>query len=990
MWCTIKGYNKTDLKEIMTFLFIINEVCFKMKFDWKTFKENRKTLILIIIIVVTTMFLSLLINSLYTYYLKEQPLIESGAINTSKLIISEVSADNNGMFTDDEGEAFDWVELYNGSNEAINLSGYGLSDVYSKTKWKFPEVIIESKQYLIVHLASANRNGLYANFALKKDGGETLLLINNKGAVIDALDVFAVGKYQSMARDQQGVWHATSEISPGFENSKEGHEAFMASRVGEPNGIVISEVLPRNRGNFLDSFNEFSGFIEITNLSETTVDLEGYTLGNSDVAPYRYRLPKRVLKPNEALVVYTSNRNLKGDELHSNFNLESQNGTVTLSNPKGQIIDTLRYDHLANGFAMIRVNDDVGPTAAVSPGYINTTAGMEAYHEQLKHPKTLLINEVMNRNYEHMPHNGYQFYDWVELLNNSKSAIDLSEYTLSTSHKDMAMANLPNVILQPNETLVLMASGDSQLTTSEYIHVNFKIGDIDSLYLSKNDKLVDSLFVGDVPVNYSYGRVPSGGFGYFSSPTPNASNEGSYYRSVASEPIVASEPGVYNDNETKTITASSTSPIYYTLDGSVPTMNSTRYTQPLHIDTTSTVRFRALEPDRLGSATITNDFIMNEDHIFPVMSLSLNSSDLSYLQGNPWVDGLEVPVHVAFYEEDNSFSIDAGLKLFGGSARGFAKKSFMLKFKGKYKEPKLNYPMFDNRDFTSFDTVVLRSGSQDMDYTFFRDVFGTSLADGMMEVEVQAFKPIVLYINGRYWGVYNVREKVDENFISSHFNVDDSANVVRIDSNVTSGSASGYQRMVSYAVNNDMRQSHHFEHMKTLLNLESYIDFWIASTFTTNHDIINARFFNHPDVDNGRWHMIWYDLDFAMWNFDRNYYNYMVQVEGMSDFRVSTALFRNLVVNEEFQDMFVKRLSMHLKTTFHPDRIYSTLDEFAALYRPEMARNQARWNKTMAVWESEIKRLRSYFDLRYDYLLRQTQQFFNLTNQEMELYFGGL
>ncbi len=963
-----------------------------MNFNRSKFQENRKLLMLIGVIVAFTLLLSLIVKLTNTYFLKEKPLIEQGEIKTSKLIISEVMADNNGMFSDEHGQLYDWVELYNGSEKEIHLAGYGLSDVLHKSKWKFPDVTIEPKQYLIVQLASANRNGLYANFALKKNGGETLVLVNTKGAVIDALDVFAVGRYQSMARDVNGVWHATSQISPGFENSQEGHEAFLESLYESQDELIISEVLPRNRGNFIDEYNQFNGFIEITNVSERTIDVGGYFLSNKDVAPFRFRLPSRQLKPKEALVVYTSSQNLTNKTIHANFTLDSQNGTVMLANNKGKVIDQLSYEYVPNGFALIRVGDEVSQTPNVSPGYLNNTEGIDAFNrEQLKNHETLLINEMMNRNYVYLPHNGDQYYDWVELLNNSKKPINLSEYTLSTSLKNIDQYRLPDVELQPQETFLLMASGDPNLSTSQYVHANFKISDVDSLYLFKDQTPVDAMFIAEVPVNYSYGRTLDGGFGYFQTPTPRASNSTPSYRSVASTPDVTGDvEGVYNDIESVSVFATSTSPVYYTTDGSVPTTNSARLYGPLTFNETTTVRFRALEAGKLASETITKSYILNENHTMPVMSLALNPGDLSYLQGNPWTVGIEVPVHASFFEDDNQFSINAGLKLFGGSARGFSKKSFSLKFKGKYKETKLNYPVFDTRDFASFDTIVLRSGSQDLVNALFRDVLGTSLADGMMEVEIQAYKPSILYINGRYWGVYNIREKVDEDFISSHFNVDDRANVIRIDSGVSSGSARGYNQMVQYAVNHDLRVPQYWEHMKSILNLESYIDFWVASTVVANNDIINARFFNHPDIDDGRWHMIWYDLDFAMYNYDRDYFRFMVQVEGMAAARVSTALFRNLIVNQEFQRMFVERLALHVNTTFHPDRIYQRLDELTELYRPEMPRNQARWNLTMERWEKSLDDLRRYFDLRYGYMLPQAQRFFNLTNQEMELYFGGL
>ena len=961
-----------------------------MTFDIKKFLRNLPLLSGLILTVIISLVVSILISKEMIFVLGEKPLDEHGGIRTNKLIISEVMADNDGVYTDSLGGIYDWVELYNGSDEPVLLHNFGLSDVLSRVKWSFPDVTLGPKEYLVVQLSSENRNGLYANFSLKKNGGETLVLTNANGAVIDALDVHAVPRHHSLARDKNGQWNATSLISPGYENSQQGHAAFMQSQLQLENSLRITEYLANNQGNFIDSFGQFSGFVELTNVSDQTIDVSGYYLGNSRAVPYRYRLPQRILGPNESIVVYTSNRNLTDSELHANFSLSSEEGTIVLSNQNGKIIDLVSYEQLINGFSRQLIDDVWVDSSDVSPGYPNTVVGVEAFATtHMKPAPTLQINELMSRNYLYLAQNMGEFYDWVELINLSDEPIQLNEYTLSTSKSRRDMYVLPDVVLQPNQTYVIMASGEERLTNPRFVHANFKISDIDSIYLYKDGIPIDSVFVADIPVNYSYGRVADGGFAYFAIPTPNAPN-GTGRRVVASTPTVSLPSGVYNQVDSLTVSVESTSPVYYTTDGSVPTTSSQRFVGPIEFDKTTVFRFRAIENDRVASEIRTMSYIVNENHTLPVMSLALNSWDLNYLQGNPWVEGIEVPVAAEFFEEEGKFSVNAGLKLFGGSARGFAKKSFQLKFKGMYKDPTLMYHVFENRDFVTFDSLVLRSGSQDHVNALFRDVLGTSLADGMMEVDVQAYKATILYINGRYWGIYNLREKVDEDFVSAHYDVDDRANVVRIDNVVSSGSAVGYNSMIQYAINNDLTQPHHYEYMKSRLDMESYVDFWVASTITTNNDIINARFFNHPDIFDGRWRMIWYDLDFAMYNFDRDYLKFATQPEGMTGFKISTALFRNLVVNPEFQQLFVERLSLHMRTTFHPDRVNQAIDDMVALYQPEMARNQQRWGLTVSHWEKSVEDLRRYFQLRNRYMIAQTKEFFNLTNEEVEFYFGGL
>jgi signal transduction histidine kinase len=191
-------------------------------------------------------------------------------------------------------------------------------------------------------------------------------------------------------------------------------------------------------------------------------------------------------------------------------------------------------------------------------------------------------------------------------------------------------------------------------------------------------------------------------------------------------------------------------------------------------------------------------------------------------------------------------------------------------------------------------------------------------------------------------------------------------------------------------LNNDVALKEHYDVVKTRLSVESYADFWAAQMIVTNNDIINTRFFSHPDINQGRLHMIFYDFDFAMYNYTRDYYAFATNPEGMSRLNVSTFLFRNMIRNQEFRDLFVERLSYQLKFVWNQQRVEEAIDAMVALYGPEMARERERWDLSYEQWDLSVERLREYFRLRNDYLLPQTKRFFDLTDAEMERYFGGL
>lgn len=959
-----------------------------MDFDKRTFEDNKKFLFILLGIVLIGIIISLVMQGVSSSTLEEKELQSNGDSDIHQLVIHEVMTSNGGAHADANGKLYDWMELYNGSSRAINLKNYGLSDRDNQIKWLFPDVTIEANSYLVVYFSGDKQDGLYANFKLSSAGGEILALKNANGKVVDAVETVPLEKNMVMARDLNGNWFASSKVTPGYANTEEGYNTYLESLMVEDSSIVLNEILPRNKGNF-EINDKYSGYVEIMNTGKSSIDLANYGLSNSVQVPYRYQFPSIILGPNEVVVIYMDSMLEETKEYYSNFKLEAKTGTVILSNNEGKIVDKVSYDNLANGMSYVKQDGNWYSTNQISPGYVNTVDGSNSFaKEHLSNPSTLMINEVMNSNSSYLPQNGGEYYDWIELKNNSKETISLKDYFLTTNDDLNAKYELPDVTLKAGEKYVIIASGDSNLSNNSYKHLDFKLSETESLYLVHNEEIIDSIFIANIPVGYSMGRNSKSGFYYFSTPTPKKDNGDGTYQ-IAYTPTFDVAPGVYNNIEQIELKIDAGGTIYYTLDGSVPTTSSKKYSDPLLLSKTSVVRAISVEKGKIKSEVITGSYIVNENHTMPVISVSMKPSDFNYIQNNMWVEGIEVAAHVELYEDGDSFSLPCGFRLFGGSTRGLAKKSFALKFRKKYGASELHYQVFENRDFSAFNTLVLRSGSQDYSNAMMRDVLMTSLVDGMINVDVQAYKPAILYINGKYWGIYNIREKVDDEFVSNHYNVEkDKADVVSIMNTVSAGSIQNYSSLVNYMSSHDLSINENYEYVKTKLNMESFVDFWIAETWVTNNDILNTRFFSHPDVDDGRFHMIFYDLDWAMYNYSKNYFNFTVQPEGMSDFKVSTLMMRKLIQNSEFKKLYLERLSYQLENVWNKERVMARIEELYQKLLPEMSRNQERWGLTMDNWEKEVERLRNYANVREGYLLKHAKSFFGLNTEEFEKYFG--
>ncbi|MBR5048077.1 MAG: lamin tail domain-containing protein [Erysipelotrichaceae bacterium] len=962
--------------------------------DYRVKRDPMLVTILSLLIIVFFVVGSILTRSKGVSEVSELP--DSYENLVGKLIISEVLTNNDGSYANEKGEACDFLEIYNGSSAAVNLDGYGLSDRTDRIKWAFSNTVIEPQQYLVVSLTGRLEDGFNADFRLSSKGGETVILTNARGKVIDAVETVSLSKGQVMARDGNGQWVTYDRATPGYPNSQEGLQQYVASlQSDEKPEVVINEILPRNNGNFVNEEGRREGYIELINVSEKTVDLSQYNVSNISSAPFRRQLDEVMLAPGETYVIYCGNVAADSRSPYTGFTLSSRNGEVVLSRG-GRIIQTVSYSQLDNGMAYQRhENGSYLAEATISPGYPNTPRGVEQFQERfLVTPQDLIISEVMVRNYTQLPQNGNQYYDWIELCNNSNQTVSLSDYCLSNDDDYLSLYQLPNEQLAPGEYYVIMCSGDPALSNQSYHHAQFKLSDNESVFLSRAGSIVDSLYVANVPLGYSYGRGSKAGLFYMSSPSPLKPNqEGS--RTITVTPVIKTLAGVYQGVEEVLVSIEGEGTIYYTTDGSRPTASSRVYTEPIILRSTTVLNVAGRQADALMSSVATSSFIINENNQLPVVSLSLSPGLLSTMHSHPHSTA-EYQCNVEFFEEGGGFNSPCSISMFGGNTRNHDKHSYSLRFDGDYGASDLVYPVFDNRDNTVYDALVLRTGSNDWNKGIIRDELCTSLVDDYTDVTVLSYKTCVVYINGRYWGIYNIREKCNASFISDLYNVSkENTNIVRIDGEVKAGSRTEWQQIVSFARSHDLSLKANYDWICSKVDIQNLADYWICEMFVANPDVYNVRYFSNSELDGGKWKYIYYDLDCGFRNFTVNYYTrYLANPSGMTGFINNTydnTIPRKLFANREFQQLWLERLNYHLRNTFSKANMQSRFDQLTGSIESEVARDRARWSATsLKVYRSHLSQIQKFINNRQTYVLNQTKAFFKLSDARMKEIFGDL
>ena len=912
-----------------------------------------------------------------------------GKVNENPtLLISEVLTENMVGLSDEKGRFSDIVELYNSSADPVFLGEYCLSDsVENRFRFRLPAVMLQPGAYALVYCDGENyigENGeIHTGFGLSS--GDVLCLTDRSGAYT-AVDLQFPGADTSWALNSDGKYGA-SALSLGYANTQEGITAFHASRVEESADLVISELLL--------SFSDvpYQGglwdVVEIWNRSNKPVDTANWHLSDGK-DPYSYALPNKTLAPNERMVIRCSRTD-------TGFSL-SRGETLYLIAPSGKWASQILCDGAQAGESIqLLASGEAYTCGGVSLGFENTAAGIEAY-EKNSLPQGLRISELMSANTSYIKGAYGKTWDWIELYNGGSEAVNLKDYTFSTDSGELGAYPLPDKTLKPGEYCVILLSDRDDSYPSGYLRLPVSLSSSgEAVYLSKNGVIADGVVIPALMTDISYGRARGDGrFLCLSTPTPAQRNTGGAEVSVTPETLTAQ--GIY-ESDGVDVTLSGKGKIYYTTDSTIPTANSIPYTGPIHLSSTTVIRAVAIEPGKLASQTLDLTYVINEGHQLPVVSLVTEpdnlwseekgicamgpgaSPEFPHKGANFWQDW-ERPITVSLLEKDGvAFSQAAGISIHGAYSRARALKGFAIAFRDSYGKGSLDYPLFGEDGLERFESFVLRASGQDDNRSRMRDVLMTSLVGEYTTVAVQDYRPVVLYINGEFWGVYYIREKARESYVAGHYNVDQSDVILTGANGVDTPE---YMDVLYYAHEQDLSKPEHYEYVTSRVDIENYMDYIIAEMYIANPDNGNIRYFKTTD---GKWKWIMYDTDYGFSSAGHNtVWEHLNPAGTGSGDNFSTKMINGLLKNPEFKEQFIRRIAWQINNIWTEENVNARIDELESLIAHDMKRDCAKQERNYSHWQSYVSSLRSFAPARNKQLPKLVQQHFGLTDAQMREY----
>jgi len=740
--------------------------------------------------------------------------------------------------------------------------------------------------------------------------------------------------------------------------------------------LVINELMIKNRSTVKNTAGAFSDWVEIKNISAEDIQLEGWSLADEE-NDAGWAFPQISIAPDEILLVYMDKLSAEG-ELHADFAL-SKDETLYLISPDGKTADSLLCPDMDADISLARSEGgSIEQCRWPSPGFENTASGYDSFAATLGCESPIVINEVA-------VYCGEDEFDWVEIRNVSQETVDLAQFYLSDDEDDYTRWQMPARALAAGESLVFYCAAEEADPIND-LETSFSLGaDRERLFIySETLGVVDYVSLHDIPLFGSMGRMPGeNGFFYFSVPSPGIDNTGGLRR-VSDRPAALTEDGVFENVSTVSVELAGNGSIHYTTDGSYPSAASPLYSGPITVDKTCVIRAISVEEGAIPGRPLTLSYIINEGHSLPVISLV--ADDLTKFNDtyNSMLKDVNIPAHVAFFEEGGGFSMDCFTSLKGWTSLTLPKKSLGVEFKSVMGGD-LEYDVFGN-GITTYSDLAIRAGQDYISAIIRNELFQELCYDMGGPVLNQESKYSVLYINGEYRGLYCLKEDFSKQYYASHAGVSkDSVEFFRAPSGPE---VDFFNDVFMYCWHQDMSLPENYEFVCSKVDIDSLIDWFIIEAYSGNTDTQgNLRLFRSFENGN-KWTFAFYDIDWGFVN-PYNCFTLLIQGGGNVGGEMPTILW-GLLNNAEFKEKLIARYAEVYNTVLSNEHVLEKIDELAAVVEPEVARDRERWGLELEKWYEEVENLRRFIiDNNYEQLcLDNFCRNVGVSDEQRAQYFG--
>lgn len=595
------------------------------------------------------------------------------------------------------------------------------------------------------------------------------------------------------------------------------------------------------------------------------------------------------------------------------------------------------------------------------------------------------INEFMASNASTIKDPDYNDdVDWIELYNEGNSAVNLTGYYLTDNRNKPDKWKIGNITIESKGFVLFWADSRDSIT-----HTSFNLsasGEQIGLFTS-GLAVVDTLSYTTQDSNISMGRKTDGSseWALFPQSTPGTANISDTYSGIVkSDPGFSLSGGIYSGAISLVIKSIFGGDVRYTLDGSEPNEQSPIAGSPINITKNTVVRARIHKEGQIMGPVITNTYLVDtENKINKLPIVCVTSDPLNFwdpVKGIYTVHSTkpdwEIPVNIELFENDGregaAFNVSAGVKSTGLYSWQLPEKMLGVSFRKEYGTGKLEYPLLFDKSRKVYDTFSIRASGSDWGNTLFRDGMIQTSAVENTNIDNSGFRACVVYINGEYMGIHNLREKIDEDYIVGNHGLEPGTFDM-----IEETDAGHYVETGDMTANNyflgltakDLTNQANYNAVAAVMDIEDFTDVVCTEVYSGNSSI-GHNLMKWKPKDSGKWKWILMDFDRGFSGVNSEMINFYENEDGWP--------FKDLMRNSDYKKYFGKRLADLLFTNFNAERMIAQIDEHKNSIEAEIPSHVNRWAGTSGTgnysgvkaissvdyWLSEVEKLKTFAQAR--------------------------
>ena len=606
-----------------------------------------------------------------------------------------------------------------------------------------------------------------------------------------------------------------------------------------------------------------------------------------------------------------------------------------------------------------------------------------------------------------------------ELLTNGTNLLAIRVHNASASSSDMSS----NFFLSAG----ISSTNYNYQTLPSWIipplvlpHADFKLSHGETISISdSNENVIDSVFIPfDITHTISKGRIPDGvgNWCYFNTPSPNLSNDqNTCFSGIVTSPVLDLPSGWYQAPNQVNVSTSANATSYYTTNGDVPGVNDNVVNGPIYIYSTTVLSVRSFNPNgqMLPSAIVDRTYVIDEEnHNLPVVSIITDEDNLWDWNSGIYVSGPNATTNYPYFGSNfwqpwsrksrmeffdasrvKQFEAQFDLEIHGGWSRAEPQKSFRIDAKSIYTGD-IEYALIERKPaITQYNNFNIRNGGQHGASDRIQDAVISRLGENT-HIDRMGYQPCIVYLNGAYWGLYGIREKIDEHYVESNHGISSKDIDLLNWDGALAGSADHFAQSYSMIQNTVLSDPNFVDVLSTRFDIDNYIDYFIFQTYIQNMDWLgiawglnNIKLWR-PDTAGGKWRYVLYDTDAAWGHFGQNIYqNYLALARNPSSPNAHSAIFNRALNNNAFKCRFTNRYDDLINTTFQPNNVNIIVNELKASIQLAIPDHIATWNNQMGPysytgWEYDVNDIKLYNSARISTARQHINESLSLQGQK--------